>query len=166
MTTSFAHPVSAMTHDCSTLAGNSGSAVLDVTTGEVVGLHFKGITLQANGAMVAGAPVKGTAEESFQIPIIYDGLDAREGYKADFLNLPGGAQVPMPVLTTKGEKAVARQSNGDVELKYHHFSLVMHKKRRLPVVWKDYQVSIQEIEDKLFGLVSLAWCKQRDAYED
>lgn len=36
----------------------------------------------------------------------------------------------------------------------------------VPVVWKDYQVSIQEIEDKLFGLVSLAWCKQRDAYED
>lgn len=223
MTTSFAHPVSAMTHDSSTLAGNSGSAVVDVTTGEVVGLHFKGITLQANysvpmyelardqrvidagvaftanvpttreweswwkqaaenetlvkprpvvvpgvslakssrapvpslraggiepdgvstwtvpitisislgGAMVAAAPVEGTAEESFQIPIVYDGLDTREGYKADFLNLPGGAQVPMPVLTAKGEKAVARQSNGDAELKYHHFSLVMHKKRRL-----------------------------------
>jgi hypothetical protein len=36
----------------------------------------------------------------------------------------------------------------------------------VPAVWKDYQVNIQEIEDKLFGLVSLAWCKQRDAYED
>jgi endonuclease G, mitochondrial len=47
-TTSFRHPVPAMTHDCSTLAGNSGSAVLDVTTGEVVGLHFKGITLKVN----------------------------------------------------------------------------------------------------------------------
>jgi hypothetical protein len=53
--------------------------------------------------MVAATPVERTAEESFQIPIIYDGLDAREGYKANFLNLLGVAQVPMPVLTAKGE---------------------------------------------------------------
>ena len=45
---SFEHVVPAMTHDSSTLAGNSGSAIIDVETGEVVGLHFAGQTLKAN----------------------------------------------------------------------------------------------------------------------
>lgn len=41
-TESFKKIVSAGTHDCSTLGGNSGSAVIDLETGEVVGLHFGG----------------------------------------------------------------------------------------------------------------------------
>jgi hypothetical protein len=43
--------VEAVTHDCSTLGGNSGSAVVDLATGEVVGLHFGGIYLKANYAV-------------------------------------------------------------------------------------------------------------------
>lgn len=45
---SFGHTVSAMTHDASTLGGNSGSAVFDVSTGTVVALHFAGLYLDAN----------------------------------------------------------------------------------------------------------------------
>ncbi len=45
---SFGHNVNAMTHDASTLGGNSGSAVIDVLTGEVVALHFAGLYLDAN----------------------------------------------------------------------------------------------------------------------
>jgi endonuclease G len=48
---SFGHDVSALTHDSSTLAGNSGSAVIDVETGRVVALHFAGIYLKANYAV-------------------------------------------------------------------------------------------------------------------
>jgi endonuclease G len=48
---SFETRVDAMTHDASTLGGNSGSAVIDVATGEVVSLHFGGIYLQANYAV-------------------------------------------------------------------------------------------------------------------
>jgi len=40
--------VLALTHDCSTLTGNSGSAVLDLETGQVVGLHFAGQYLKTN----------------------------------------------------------------------------------------------------------------------
>ena len=40
-------------HDCSTLGGNSGSVVLDLTTGEAVGLHFAGRFLEANYAVPA-----------------------------------------------------------------------------------------------------------------
>lgn len=48
---SFGRKVSAVTHDCSTLGGNSGSAVIDVTTANVVGLHFAGAYLLANFAV-------------------------------------------------------------------------------------------------------------------
>lgn len=39
---SFGHLVSALRHNCSTLGGNSGSAVIDLSTGHVVALHFGG----------------------------------------------------------------------------------------------------------------------------
>jgi endonuclease G len=45
---SFGRDVNAITHDASTLGGNSGSAVVDVLTGEVVALHFAGLYLDAN----------------------------------------------------------------------------------------------------------------------
>lgn len=40
-------------HDCSTLGGNSGSVVLDLETGEALGLHFAGRFLEANFAVPA-----------------------------------------------------------------------------------------------------------------
>ncbi len=48
---SFGHLVPAITHDSSTLGGNSGSAVVDVETGHVAALHFAGIYLKANYAV-------------------------------------------------------------------------------------------------------------------
>jgi endonuclease G, mitochondrial len=41
-TASFGKVVRAAAHDCSTLGGNSGSAIFDLTTGEVLALHFGG----------------------------------------------------------------------------------------------------------------------------
>jgi hypothetical protein len=40
-------------HDCSTLGGNSGSALVSLRTGEAVGLHFSGLYMQANFAVPA-----------------------------------------------------------------------------------------------------------------
>ncbi|HEC0466464.1 TPA: trypsin-like peptidase domain-containing protein, partial [Pseudomonas aeruginosa] len=42
-----------LTHDCSTLGGNSGSAVLSIDGGEVVGLHFGGQFRKTNYAVKA-----------------------------------------------------------------------------------------------------------------
>jgi hypothetical protein len=44
-------------HDCSTLGGNSGSALVSLRTGDVVGLHFAGLFMKANFAVPA--PVVG-----------------------------------------------------------------------------------------------------------
>lgn len=39
------------THDCSTLGGNSGSCVVDLKTGQVIGLHYGGSYRRANYAV-------------------------------------------------------------------------------------------------------------------
>lgn len=44
-----------ITHDCTTLGGNSGSIVTDIYTGEAVGLHFAGEYLKENYAVSASA---------------------------------------------------------------------------------------------------------------
>lgn len=48
---SFEQTVDALTHDISTLGGNSGSAVIDLETGDVLGLHFAGVRRRANYAV-------------------------------------------------------------------------------------------------------------------
>jgi endonuclease G len=51
---SFGKQVEAMTHDSSTLGGNSGSAVIDVASGRAVALHFGGRYLDANYGVPTG----------------------------------------------------------------------------------------------------------------
>ena len=48
---SYDNKVRAIGHDASTLGGNSGSAVIDLETGLVVGLHFAGIPEKSNFAV-------------------------------------------------------------------------------------------------------------------
>jgi hypothetical protein len=50
---SYGESVQALTHDVSTLGGNSGSAVIDLYSGDVVGLHFAGMQRVANFAVPA-----------------------------------------------------------------------------------------------------------------
>lgn len=40
-----------LSHDCSTLGGNSGSPVIDLETQQVIGLHFRGSYLRSNNAV-------------------------------------------------------------------------------------------------------------------
>lgn len=49
----YGHQVNVLTHDSSTLGGNSGSAVIDVRSGLVLGLHFAGQYKRANYAVPA-----------------------------------------------------------------------------------------------------------------
>jgi endonuclease G len=230
---SFENVVDAMTHDTSTLGGNSGSALVHVKTGEIVGLHFAGVYLKANYAVpayelardsrVVDAGVKfaktvaftgawddawrrveesvagdgsgatsstaGTATTApavssgvaasaagatatftiplnvtvsmgtpslaggpggrqailvssapggalveaprMQVPVIFDGLEHRAGYQPDFL---GGTPLPLPARTALGKTVTAKLEDGSDELKYHKFSVVMHRGRRLALL--------------------------------
>jgi endonuclease G len=57
-TESFGKMVPAVRHNCSTLGGNSGSALIDLETGEVVALHFGGRYGVINFGVPAGALAK------------------------------------------------------------------------------------------------------------
>ncbi len=48
---SFGRIVQALGHDCSTLGGNSGSALIDIESATVVGIHFTGQPMVANYAV-------------------------------------------------------------------------------------------------------------------
>ena len=54
-TPSYGKLVSAATHDCSTLSGNSGSALIDLSTGTALGLHFGGRYHERNYAVPSAA---------------------------------------------------------------------------------------------------------------
>jgi hypothetical protein len=54
-TASFGNIVPAAAHDCSTLGGNSGSAVFDLSTGQVLALHFGGQYHRRNYAVPSHA---------------------------------------------------------------------------------------------------------------
>jgi hypothetical protein len=55
-----------LTHDCSTLPGNSGSSVIDLQTGEAVGLHFSGSAFRANYAVPAAEILRILRERPWQ----------------------------------------------------------------------------------------------------
>jgi endonuclease G len=55
--------------------------------------------------------------------------DDREGYAPNFLGT--AARVPLPRLNDEQRDDAAGVSDGGVELKYHHFSVVQSKKRRM-----------------------------------
>ncbi|WP_434403357.1 DNA/RNA non-specific endonuclease [Sphingobium sp. DN12] len=96
------------------------------------------ISLEAVGqaARVVGpstiAPASPLETEALQlqIPFIYDGLDERPGFNTRFLDQ--NSDVPGPEVTATGERILAPLLNDDgFELKYRHFSIWMHRERRL-----------------------------------
>jgi endonuclease G len=133
-----------MTHDASTLGGNSGSAVLDLATRQVVGLHFGGSYLKTNYAVKASAIKKILARRSW-VAVTRESLGrvategftetkrtvasmkGRAGYNANFL----GPKVGMPA--PGASHSVLNTSTPNKALPYTHFSIVMSKSRRLPI---------------------------------
>jgi len=91
---SFENEVNAIVHDSSTLGGNSGSAIIDVDTGEVIALHFAGEYLKANYAV-----------PMFEL--------VRDSRLADKLNFQG----PLPPATHEWDSAWSRtESTGAIDV--------------------------------------------------
>lgn len=135
-------------HDCTTLGGNSGSKIIDLESGKVVGLHFSGVFLSGNFAVktkvikdalgrispsVAVKLTKPTEEEA-----IADGRHEpdffadRDGYLSGFL----GPDIPLPKLGRWTKDAVpvkGTRKKKQYELKYRHFSVTQSASRKLPI---------------------------------
>jgi endonuclease G len=135
----------ALQHDASTLGGNSGSPVIDLGTGHVVGLHFGGRFKQTNyavpasvikrvlaGTSVQGGLGEGQGDEERRTIKHYEG---RKGFRADFLGKTK-LRVSLPELNDEQlEDAVEvdadREGMEAYALHYTHFSVIMCKSRKL-----------------------------------
>ena len=141
------------THDCTTLGGNSGSAVIDVETGAVLGLHFAGIYLKNNYALAAselrklidrlGGPATVTtlaplgakpAERVVKAATMAD----RTGYEPAFLGAGSDQRAPLPAMKPAlKQKALVVNAKGKgfekYLLPYEHFSIAMHGDRKMAI---------------------------------
>jgi endonuclease G, mitochondrial len=132
-----------LTHDASTLGGNSGSAVFDLATTDVVGLHFGGSFRKTNFA-VRVSTIKSILarkswvdvtraslsipEEAFSEKVrTVASLKNRKGFAPGFLG--GLVPVPKPGST----HAMLKTSLADNLLPYMHFSIMMSESRRFPI---------------------------------
>lgn len=145
------HSTSVFTHNALTLGGNSGSMIIDIDTGCAIGLHFAGSALTQNYAVKIDAVADILTRKSVSFRRDDDGDDAglngggagsggvpesstrfrdRKGYQSDFLG-NGSLRIPLPELNSLQVRKLAKTENGETELKYRHFSVVMNGERRL-----------------------------------
>jgi endonuclease G len=83
-----------------------------------------------HGGDTLGAPADVPAQPPQEAIPVDDDYSNRKGYATDFLR--GGPSVPLPTLTDAGMALVSRDSeNNEPVLRYHHFSLMVNRKRRL-----------------------------------
>lgn len=136
-----------LSHDCTTLGGNSGSPLVSLDRGAVVGLHFAGAYRQSNSAvrvstlkaLLAGqgpSQVLGAhaaPSEAADKPHDSDHFAGRQGYDPAFLR---AVSVPLPELPTALN--LARPSDAPPErpheLRYQHFSVLYSALFKGPVV--------------------------------
>ena len=136
-------------HDCTTLGGNSGSVVLDNTSGAAVGLHFMGEVQKENYAVKASEILKHLRKVSSKVYISQPvekkaplpkgrkleappaSYNDRVGYRPNFLG--NQFKVPLPTVVKNKTDILKFPLNGktEQELRYQHFSVVMNKERRL-----------------------------------
>lgn len=137
-----------LSHDCTTLGGNSGSPLLSLDSATVVGLHFAGAYRETNSAvrvstlkaLLAGTTpsVAVTAHASGATEAADRTHDAahfegRRGYDPDFLR---AASVPLPVLPDALGLATPSDATPERphELRYQHFGVLYSAPNKGPAV--------------------------------
>jgi endonuclease G len=139
-------------HDCTTLGGNSGSVVLDLASGKVVGLHFAGSYLEGNYAVHLKALKAALSGETTAVAVLKNHEQAmperpdgehgaehfagRRGYRSNFLG--AGFTLPLRNMLSPGVMAdavdIAAVPGGrkTVVIPYRHFSVIFSRSRRIP----------------------------------
>jgi endonuclease G len=77
--------------------------------------------------VAAAAPTAPVGVEALRYPKVDRDYTTRTGYQADFLGVPA----PLPTITDPS--LVSKTADGNCEIPYEHFSIVVNKKRRLPL---------------------------------
>jgi endonuclease G len=145
-------PGQLLMHDCTTLGGNSGSAVISLTQKAIVGLHFSGTFGVGNSAVSVetlkqlatgrlhtvvspqGLAARGEGVEAPDGEHAADHFVGREGYRPDFLG--AGLEVSLPTLSEAVRDDLATPSDATEErpheLRYTHFGVFFSAGRRSP----------------------------------
>ena len=110
---------STLSHDCTTLGGNSGSPVLSLDSGKVVGLHFSGVYGVENSAVGVGTLKKLLKGVTTSVAVPAAGTEAkadghhdaalfkdRSGFETKFLD-EGRVPTPWPKLPAAVAAALA-----------------------------------------------------------
>jgi endonuclease G len=141
-------------HDCSTLGGSSGSAIVDIDTGTVVGLHYGGFYGETNYAVSAAAlrdtlaRVGGPATvvtgqpapsaPSMQERVVHKSdMEGRAGYDPGFLGASSRVDLPALAGSLSTDALVvdaAATGSARFALPYEHFSVILNKTRRMAIV--------------------------------
>jgi len=157
-----------MTDNVTPVAAGSAAGEL------VVPLELR-ISVNLRGEGPAVAVAGGGAETALQaeafpmrIPIIYDEIEDRPGFDRNFLGLAGPA--PMPKLTSKGRANAAPLIDGSgLELRYRHFSVWMHRRRRLALFTAsnvDWRTRPDKVEGKSTHRKPLAGFPEKPEYAE
>lgn len=177
-----------LSHDCTSLGGNSGSPLIRLEDGTVAGLHFAGVYGVANSAVGVRTlkdVLAGGGPRTFVLPPPSeerpDGvhgpeqLTGRAGYDPDFLG--DGLVAPWPGVPDEVRAQLARPSDEvpakPFELRYTHFGVRFSTTRRQPVMTAvnidgRYPVRIKRGRDQWFadGRIPLDAQLDRAAYAD
>lgn len=130
--------------DYTSLGGNSGSSVVSLETGKVVGLHFAGLFKETNYAVAADVVasalsrtstlVQVGAEFEVETPTSPESEFAdRRGYDPEFLG-DKDLEVTLPGLGRWSDDVAPVSDDPDGILKYRHFSVIQSISRRLPLL--------------------------------
>jgi endonuclease G, mitochondrial len=142
-----------LSHDCTSLGGNSGSVLISLEQKSAVGLHFAGEYGKSNsavgvttiknllkGSLVTVGQIPGG--ESFGTEAASDGIHSaadlanRGGFDPDFLG--DGFKTPWPKVPAIIQQSLARPSDATAdrphELRYTHFGVKFSTAFRLPVL--------------------------------
>jgi endonuclease G len=181
---------SPLMHDCTSLGGNSGSPLILLDGGGVVGLHYAGIYGKNNSAIGIGTlkallrgerPVS-VAIEQATVEVVKDGthkpaqLANRAGFDPGFLGT-GDLRTPWPKLSSTMQTDLAKPSDATskrpFELRYTHFGVMFSSKLRQPVLTAvnidgEHGVRIKRGRDQWFkdGRIPLADQLSRTDYDD
>jgi endonuclease G len=139
-------------HDCTTLGGNSGSAVIDNGTGVAVGLHFMGEVEKENYAVKGSEIIRHLRKINSKVfvpatnfvakdedPEIdgkhleapKESYEGRKGYDEDFLGKKFKVALPA-IEKNKNQLLKFKEGNKLTDiLKYTHFSVAINKSRRM-----------------------------------
>ena len=142
-----------LTYDCTSLGGNSGSPLIRLSDGKVVGLHFQGSYLKANSAVPAKT-IRALLEGERPVSVLLQAgreeakddshpvghFAGREGFSCEFLKSSPddpAVKTPWPSIRSDLAEGLAKPSDNPPEpneLRYTHFGVKYSASLKLPLM--------------------------------